>query len=82
LFDPILNFLTISASLADPCQVALYVSQENGDATVGKMFGERLESDCFARSGGTGDKAMAIGHAGKQGDFGGSFGESDRGDGH
>ncbi|MCY1291949.1 hypothetical protein D9M70_411560 [compost metagenome] len=48
------------ADRADAGEIALDVGAEDGDAGIGKTFGEDLQGDGLAGSGGAGDQAMAV----------------------
>ena len=50
------------ASLADAREVAFHVGHEAGYSRLTESFGHDLQGDRFARTGGTGDKTMAVGH--------------------
>jgi len=54
------------AALADAGEIALHIGQEHGHAHVAERFGQFLQRDGFARAGGAGDQAVAVGHAGQQ----------------
>ena len=54
------------ARLAHAGQVAFDVGHEDRHADAGQALGHGLQGDGFARSGGTGDQAMAIGQFGQQ----------------
>jgi len=51
-------------------EVAFDVGEEDGDTASAEGFGEDLEGDGFAGTGGSGDEAMTIGHLGEEEDVG------------
>ena len=52
--------------MRDAGEVAFYVGHEHGHAQVGEAFGQALQGDGFARTGGPGDQAVAVGLVGPQ----------------
>jgi hypothetical protein len=67
------------AGLADAGQVALDVGHEHRHADFREILGQGLQGDGFARAGGPGDQAMAVGQGGQQVAFsGGVLGDQHR----
>ena len=60
------QFFTHDAGLADAGQIAFHIGHENRHADSGKAFGQGLQGDRLAGSGGAGDQAMPVGQCRQQ----------------
>ena len=73
------QFISQSSSLGDAGQVAFDIGHEDRHADAGKALSQGLQGDGFARAGGTGDEAMAVGFVRKQETLGfAALGNQDR----
>jgi hypothetical protein len=63
LFQNAFDFVAQVASLADTDQIALDVGHEDGNALIGEVLGQSLQTDRFTGACGPCNEAVAVGHA-------------------
>jgi len=75
--DALFDFSARGTGGGEAGEIAFDVGHEDGHADAGEAFGHGLERDCFARAGGAGDEAVAVGHVGEEFDAGAGIREGD-----
>jgi hypothetical protein len=67
-FDPFGHFGVVAARKAEPGKVTLNIRHKDGDSQAAELLRQDPERHGFPRAGGSGNKAMAIGHPGENAD--------------